>query len=134
MVSSLSLLGHWLRRCMPVCDETVHRWGAAKSILFDPGKESNQYFQSLPHTSLKIDQAISSIADNANRKISRILRTKWMLTVPSVMQLYKPRVLSYIECKTVALYHGAASTLQLIDKLQGRILHSIGITPVIALS
>ena len=49
------------------------------------------------------------------------------------MNLYKARLLGFIEYRTPAVYHAAGSLLQQIDGIQGRFLSAIGITKKVAL-
>ena len=80
-----------------------------------------------------MEEAISNISDATTWKLRTLLRTsRYFETIPMV-NLYKSKVLSYIEGKTAAIYHVAATQLMRVDKIQKHFLASVGLTELEAL-
>ena len=78
-------------------------------------------------------EAIAKIADAASWKLRTLLRTTRFFDVIEMVNLYKSRVLGYIECKTAAIYHAARSELQRIDRVQNAFLRNAGISEMEAI-
>ena len=50
-----------------------------------------------------------------------------------MVNLYKSKILGYLECKTAAIYHASKSLLLRVDRIQDTFLKSAGITELEAL-
>ncbi len=123
------------------CQSSLHRWGAANRVLFDPGKES---FHGIHRTrsfgedfkilgviidcKLTMRAAAKEISREAGWKVKSLLRCRRFYTQKELVKLYKAQVLSYIESKTAAIHHAAPSVLDAIDRVQRRFLREIGLT------
>ena len=123
------------------CQAELHRWGRANGVSFDPGKESTHVLsRSDPagdpfrilgvsfDLKLIMGDAIHSLAADAGWRIRIILRSRRFHSLPEMIHLYKSQVLSYIEYRTVAIYHACSSHLEHIDKLQHRFLRELGLS------
>ena len=61
----------------------------------------------------------------------RITVLRWVrrfYSIRQMVQMYKSRVLSYIEARCVAFYHAAPSILELFDRSQLRFLRFLGMS------
>ena len=85
------------------------------------------------NTGLYMEEAISNICDAASWKLRTLLRTSRFFGVIKMVNLYKSRDLSYIEGKTPAIYHVAATQLARVDRIQNQFLKGMGITELEAL-
>ncbi len=128
------------------CQKSLHRWGAANRVLFDPGKES---FHGIHRTrafgedfkilgvlfdcQLTMGSAAHEIATESGWKVKSILRCRRFYSQSELMKLYKAQVLSFIESRTSAIHHAAPSVLDKIDRVQRRFLREIGLTEIEAL-
>ena len=128
------------------CQESLHQWGHANQVLFDPSKESfhilhrqspaGDSFKLLGitfDTKLLMHEAAHTISAQARWRMRALLRAKRYHSVAGLVRLYKTHVLSYIEHATAAIYHAAPSVLQCIDSIQSIFLHEIGVTKELAL-
>ena len=71
-------------------------------------------------------EAITTLSGQANLKLRALLQTRRNFTTREIINLFKSRVLGYIEYRTSAIYH--ASNLSQIDAILGRLLRTMGIT------
>ncbi len=135
-----------IRRQLQRCQKSLHRWGSANRVLFDPGKESyhclhrTRYFGDnfkilgvLFDCQLTMGDAAQETAREAGWKVRSILRCRKFYSTPELMKLYKSQVLSFIESRTAAIHHAAPSVLDAIDRVQRRFLREIGLTELEAL-
>ena len=121
--------------------------GRANQVEFNPGKESKHILATRGRGSggpfkllgvrfdvgLIMDGAIHEIARDASWKLSTILRTSRYFNIRELVGLYKSKILSFIECKTAALYHACSSHLDHLDRIQRRFLREIGVSELEAL-
>ena len=77
--------------------------------------------------------AIHRLAADAAWRIRIILRARRFHSVPELIHLFKSQVLSFVEYRTVAIYHACSTHLENIDKLQHRFLRELGVTAETAL-
>ena len=121
-----------------MCQHALHKWGEANNVTFDPKKESMSIisrespegdgFKMLGvifDTSLYMTQAVLKLSEVANWKVRTILRTKRYYNRDESMNLYKNRVLGFIEYRTAAIYHCAENLLQQIDLVQQRVCNAM---------
>ncbi len=135
-----------IRQQLGACQNSLHRWGAANRVLFDPGKESFHGIHRGRHfgeefkilgvlfdCQLTMRSAAQEVAREAGWKVRSILRCRRFYSTPQLVKLYKTQVLSYIESRTAALHHAAPSVLDAIDRVQRRFLREVGLTELDAL-
>ena len=132
---------------MDECQRNVHTWGRANQVEFDPGKESKHILATAGRGSggsfkllgvtfdpgLSMEGGIQDIARSASWKLATVVRTNRYFTVHEMMGLYKSKVLSFIECKTAAIYHACDTHLALIDAIQKRFLKHLEMSEEVAL-
>ena len=85
-------------------------------------------------TGLYMTEAISTLSSQANWKLRSLLQTRRNFATREIMNLFKSRVLGYIEYRTPAIYHATATCLEQLDGILGRLLRTFGIseeTPLI---
>jgi hypothetical protein len=123
------------------CQALLHEWGGDNEVAFDPGKETMHV---LSHVSpqgnsfrilgaqfdcrLAMGIAVHEIADEVVWKIRTLLRSRKFHTDTEMMNIYKSRVISYVEYRTAALYHACDTALKPIDEIQRRFLRDLGIS------
>ena len=71
---------------------------------------------------LRMHAAVHEVAVECAWKLTALLRSRRYHDVPRFMLLYKAQLLSYIECRTPAIYHAACSVLEPVDGIQQRFL------------
>ena len=112
-------------------------------MIFDPAKEE---FHVLARPSATIEKSTFKMLDvkidnkllmhdgvrhlclQAAWRIKALRRVRRFYSIKQMVQLYKSRVLSFIEAGSVAFLHAAPSTLQPLDRLQMRYLEFLGIS------
>lgn len=122
------------------CQSALHAWGRANCVAFDAAKESMHVIsrtQATPgsfkllgvefDTKLIMENATHSLANECRWKFKSLLRTRRFLSGKHLVDLYKARILSYIEYRTPAIYHASSSLLSAIDKIQERVLEVAGV-------
>ena len=134
------------RAALRRCQTSLHRWGAANKVTFDPGKES---FHAIHRTrsfgdnfkilgvlfdcQLTMRSAAQEIAREAGWKAKALLRCRRFYSQGELVKLYKAQVLSFIESRTPAIHHAAPSVLDAIDRVQRRFLREVGLSEIDAL-
>ena len=131
---------------MKNCQTSLHAWGRANSVAFDPSKESMHVIsRSQPHgsnfkllgidfdTSLIMDQAIHNLVVNCRWKRNMLMRSGRFLTGQQLIALYKSQLLGYIEYRTPAIYHANDSLLAPLNDIQTQILEAASMNPLEAL-
>ena len=132
---------------MDECQRNVHAWGRANQVEFDPGKESKHILATAGRGSggsfkllgvtfdpgLTMEGGIQDIVRSASWKLATVVRINRCFTEHEMMGLYKSKVLSFIECKTAAIYHACDSHLALIDAIQKRFLKHLELSEEVAL-
>ena len=136
-----------LQNTMTTCQQNLHSWGRANQVQFDPGKESQHIlairgrgrggsFKLLGvsfDVGLTMEGALHEIVKGASGKISSILRTSRYFGTRELIGLYKAKILSFVECRTAAIYHTCDSHLEHLDRLQRWFLREIGVSELEAL-
>jgi hypothetical protein len=121
------------------CQSALHEWGRANCVSFDATKESLHVI-SRTHatpgsfkllgvefdTKLIMDTAVHALIRECSWKFKSLLRTRRFLSGKHLVDLYKARILSYIEYRTPAVYHANSSLLSALDKIQERVLDVVG--------
>ena len=82
---------------------------------------------------LIMGEALHSLAAEASWRIRSILRARRFHTTAEMIHLYKAQVLSYVEYRTVAIYHACDTHLVHIDRMQTRFLKELDVSPEQAL-
>ncbi len=129
-----------LAECLQ-CQDSLHSWGRANSVKFDPSKES---FHVLHRTrahgddflllgilfdcELRMHSAVSRLSREAGWRLQAILRPRRFFHERDLVNLYKSLVLSYIESGVPAYCHAAPSVLDPIDRVQRRLLRELGLS------
>ena len=83
-------------------------------------------------TRLRVESAVLTFWDEASCKLQTILPTNQFYNTGATMNLYKARLLGFIEYRTLAIYHSAMYLLNKIDSFQNRSIRAIGLIPKIA--
>ena len=119
----------------------MHEWGKANQVTFDNTKES---FGIMSRTEpegpdikllgirfdmqLNMEAAVSQLHNAAMWKLRTLLKTKRYYNQREVINLYKSKVLGFIEYRTSAIYHVSLTVLQQIDSVQNKLLSNTGIS------
>ena len=80
-----------------------------------------------------MQSAIDGLRDKVNWKLRSLMRTHSFFKPAEMIHLYKARILSYIEYRAAAIYHGAATALARVDGVHNRLIASAGISKVDAI-
>ena len=124
------------------CQKELHSWGAGNQVSFDPGKESQHVLATngrgfgenfkilgvLFDDGLTMCNELQRLVAGASWRLSKILRAKHYFSTSDLFLLYKAKVLSYIECRTPAIFHAADTHLESLDAVQRRFLRDINIS------
>ena len=136
-----------LQSDMQECQENLHKWGRANQVAFDPSKESKHILATCGRGSggpftllgvafdprLTMGDAVHDLVANTSWKVASIQRAGRYFTTCELIHLYKSRVLSFVECRTPAIYHACDSHLRRLDAIQTRFLKDTGIDEKTAL-
>jgi hypothetical protein len=103
---------------LTVCQQSLHSWGAANQVLFDPGKESFHILHPRNHfgnnfymlgvtfdPQLIMHTACYEIAAVASVRLTALLRTRRLHSTATLVKQYKSQILSSIDFATPAVYH-----------------------------
>ena len=123
------------------CQEKLHTWGRANQVCFDSSKESFHVLARTKgqggnweqlgvtfDTELTMEDAVRSTVETVGWKLRTLLRSARFHTDRELVNLYKSRVLSFVEYRTPALYHATCTTLKPLDGLQESFLRKAGVT------
>ena len=129
------------------CQRSLHNWGQANQVCFDPSKESfhtldrrkpsGGNFQMLGVTfdpKLVMDSACHEVAGQAHCRLRSLLRSRNVFSLENLVRHYKSQILSYVEFATPAVYHAPAYFLSQIDRVQDTFLGEVGLTAATALT
>ncbi len=143
--SSGTALADMLDECRQ-CQSSLHSWGRANSVKFDPTKESFHILHRqrshgddflllgiLFDCELRMHSAISRLAREAGWRLQAILRPRRFFRQFELMNLYKALVLSYLESGLSAYFHAAPFVLMPIDRIQKRLLRELELSEFEAL-
>ena len=128
------------------CQRELHKWGKANQVTFDAGKESKHILsRKQPHgssfeslgvafdTKLIMADPVYGLAKDCRWKLKAILRTCKYNTSGHLVISYKAQLLSFIEYRTVAIYHACKTALGTLDHVQERLIAAVGASPEEAL-
>ena len=128
------------------CQKKLHTWGRANQVSFDATKESFHVLsRSTPWGSdfkllgvtfdckLSMEGAVREVATEANWKLKALLRTSRFHYDAQLVDLYKSRLLGYLEYRTAAVYHATETALAPLDKVQHRFFQVLGCSNLEAL-
>ncbi|CAE8602818.1 unnamed protein product [Polarella glacialis] len=126
---------------------SLHRWGAANQVTFDPGKESFHIidrrapagadFRNLGvtfDTKLIMNTAAHEVALQAGWRLRCLLRGCRFFSRYVLVRLHKSQVFSYVEFGAPALYYAPDFYLAPVDNIQARFLEEAGISALEALT
>ena len=127
---------------MEQCQTEVHKWGAANQVAFDPAKESKHILATQGRGSggafkllgvtfdsgLIMADEIHNLVIATSWKIAAVARTSRFFPLPDLVNLYKSKVLSFVESRTAGIYHACSTHLGKVDALQTRFLRDRGIS------
>ena len=82
---------------------------------------------------LIMDDAINDLLTKCRWKLRTLLRSQRHFEPKALVNLYKSRMLGFIEYRTAAIYHACDSLLLPLDAIQRRFLEHIGATEIEAL-
>ena len=127
--------------CMRCCQESLHEWGCANQVLFDPSKESfhilhdvhgvGDCFHQLGlrfDNSLSMKDAVYELAGVGHARVTAILRLRRFHQMSCVIGFYKAQVLNKLEFATPAIYHATDFILAALDRVQDRFLEALEIS------
>ena len=77
---------------------------------------------------LNMEGAVSQLHNAAMWKLRTLLKTKRYYSHREVVNLYKSKVLGFIEYRTSAIYNVCSTVLQQIDRVQDKLLSDTGIS------
>ena len=130
------------------CAKELHAWGEANQVKFDPTKESRAILSAWNQAAegssfellgviidpqLTMKPAIEALVKKCRWKLASVLRCRRFYCPRDLVQLYKSRLLGYIEYRTAAIYHAATSNLDRLDSIQRQMLAAVGLSSAEAL-
>ena len=77
---------------------------------------------------LVMSTTVEELAKTCCWKLKAILRTSRFNIGVALVNLYKAQILSFIECRTAAVYHACDSALTLLDAVQEKVLKVVGMS------
>ena len=115
-------------------------------VVFDSGKESvhvvshqepeGENFKVLGvkfDCALAMAEAVHEVVVEVSWKLRTLERSAKYHRDAQLVQLYKARVLGYVEYRTPAVYHATNTVLAPLDRLQDNFLRRVGVQPSEAL-
>ena len=129
---------------MQVCQTNVHAWGRGNQVSFDPLKESKHILATQGRgsggsflllgvtfdTGLTMAEEMHNLINALTWKIGTINRTGKFFPARDLINLYKSKILSFVECRTAAIYHTCDTYLDRLDALQTRFLREHALTEI----
>ena len=125
------------------CQTNLHKWGRANRVCFDPSKES---FHVLARTggsggnwkqlgvtfdtALSMEDAVRETVTEVSWKLRTLQRSARFHTDRELLNLYKCRVLRFVEYRSAAVYHATCTVLRPLDRLQENFVRQAGVTQV----
>ena len=128
------------------CQTALHTWGKANQVVFDSTKESFHVLS--PKTpegedfrllgipfdcEISMESAVRELAQEAGWKLRTLLKTSRFHNDRKLVDLYKAKLLSYVEYRTAAVYHATNTVLKPLDGVQKRFLKALECTETEAL-
>ena len=127
------------------CQASLHEWGAANQVVFDPAKESTHVLSltdgdgstfvllgALFDANLSMTQMCLQLVQTSKWKIACILRSRAFHDNADLLHIFKAKIWSYLEYRTSVIYHCNGDLLAEIDSLQERFLAKIGMCRKVA--
>ena len=127
------------------CQRELHKWGRANQVAFDPKKESTHCVSHVAPEGedfkilgvrfdcrLTMANAVHELVSEMRWRISTFMRPHKYHSTVGTINMYKAKVLSFIECRTPAIFHACPSMLQAIDRAQERFMNEIGVSEFVA--
>ena len=128
------------------CQKKLHAWGRANQVTFDPKKKSfhviaraggaggnTELLGITFDTALTMEVTVRDTVTEVKWKLRILRKSGRFHTDRELLNLYKCRLLSYLEYRTAALYHATCTALQPLDRVQESFLRETGITSMEAL-
>ena len=135
-----------IEACIPKCQQELHTWGRANQVSFDPAKESSHILSLTSSVgvnfkmlgiifdgALSMEDAVAEVVTEAGWKLRTLIRTRRYYCDGDLIGLYKAHILSYLEYRTPAIYHGTRDVLVRLDSVQTKFLRDVGVDEVTAL-
>lgn len=135
-----------VKNAMKSGQDELHQWGRADQVSFDPSKESRHILSLsepwgddfkilgvLFDATLSMERAVGEVVVEAGWKLRMLIRTRRFYTDRDLVLLYKAYLLSFLECRTPAVYHARRNVLEKLDRVQSKFLDDLGIPQVTAL-
>ena len=123
-----------------LCQRTVHKWGHANRVEFDPRREEFAVVHHIegegpdfrllgPVFDLKLlmHKTVQKLLGKARPKLQALLQTKRFYSTSEMVTQYKTHILCTLESCTAAVYHAADSVLAPLDHVQDTFLHEVGV-------
>ena len=77
--------------------------------------------------------ALENLRTESSWRLQTILRVRRFHTTSEMFNLYKSKVLSFVEYRTPAVYHACATHLDAVDAVQRRFLRALNVSETEAL-
>ncbi len=125
------------------CQRELHRWGHGNRVLFDPGKEEFHVIHRAHHrrdasifkilgiefdARLVMKHAAQELARQAAWRVKALLRVRKFYSRKDMVNMYKARVLSFVEAGSSSMLHASKSALSILDRVQNRFLRGVGLS------
>ena len=128
------------------CQKSLHAWGHANQVCFDPGKEHigilsmtepvGDNFKLLGvefDPKLRMNGAISACVVDVSWRMRSLLRTRRFYNDAEMLMFFKAHILPMVEYRTAAFYHACTTAQRLLDHILENLLNQLGISQVEAL-
>ena len=119
------------------CQVELHKWGRANSVTFDARKENKHilsrhrpYGDNFEILGIEfackflMNDAVNALYGDCRWKLRSILRTHRFMTGDQLIDIYKSRLLGFIEYRNPGIYHACDSSLGELDKIQEELLEA----------
>ena len=125
------------------CQSSLHRWGQANQVIFDPAKQSfhilsptQGYGDNFSLLRVEFDvqllmrSAVHQCAFEAGWRVRSFLRAQKFFRTSETIMMFKSQVFSYIESRTAGIAHASTTTLAPLGHVQKNILHQLGASEI----
>ena len=115
------------------CQTKLHSWGRANQVVFEATKESCHILSHLEPAgedfkllgvdfdcALTMAGALYKLVGKARWKLHALLKSSAYHTEVELVELYKTKLLGYLEYRTAAFYHVTCTTLQPMNRILER--------------
>jgi len=130
----------YIRKQTQKCEAELQKWGAANKVTFEPDKQhmsiislhepEGEDFKMMGvwfDPKLTMERAITELCNKLRWKVTTLLRAREIFDTRGLIKQFKARILSYVECRTAAIYHANATALDQIDRQYNRFLREVGL-------